>query len=197
MIFTEFRFLFFFLVVFLVHWGLRNLTARKVWLLLASYTFYAAWDWRFLSLIWFSTIVDWIAGRRIHEAEDRGSRRRWLMVSLTANLGLLATFKYLDFFIESAAQLLTWCGFEASYSALGIILPVGISFYTFQTLSPTRMDDVYRPAQPSRRNFLDLRPVRGLLPPAGGRPDRARDRLPAPAHAEPRRFAERRRALPS
>ena len=77
MIFTEFRFLFFFAVVFCVHWALRNLTARKVWLLLASYTFYGLWDWRFLSLIWFSTVVDWIAGHRIHAATDPIARRRW------------------------------------------------------------------------------------------------------------------------
>ena len=186
MIFTEFRFLFFFAVVFCVHWALRNLTARKVWLLLASYTFYGLWDWRFLSLIWFSTVVDWIAGHRIHAATDPVARRRWLTLSLFTNLGLLATFKYLDFFIESAVELAGWMGLESSHTALGIILPVGISFYTFQTMSYS-LDIYFGRLKPTER-FLDLALFVGFFPQLVAGPIvRAVDFLPQ--LREPRRFA--------
>ena len=179
MIFTEFAFPFFFLLVFLVHWGLRGLTSRKVWLLLASYYFYAAWDWRFLSLIWISTLVDWVAGRRIHAAPDQSGRRRWLTVSLATNLGLLATFKYFNFFVDSALDLAARFGFEDgaraavdaavsgvgladSYSVLHIVLPVGISFYTFQTMSYS-LDIYFGRLKPCER-LLDLALFVGFFP---------------------------------
>ncbi len=137
MIFTEFRFLAFFLLVFGVHWALSSQRARKAWLLLCSYAFYAAWDGRLLSLIVASTAVDWVAAARIGGSGDARVRRRWLVTSLVVNLGLLATFKYLGFFTESAAELLRWLGFRADLPVLELVLPVGISFYTFQSLSYT------------------------------------------------------------
>ncbi len=142
MIFTEPRFVLFFLAVFALHWALPSHRARKVLLLLASYAFYAAWDWRFLSLIWVSTATDWTAGRMLARDPAPISRRFWLVASLIVNLGLLAVFKYLGFFVESAAVLLETLGLPASMPVLEIVLPVGISFYTFQTLSYTI--DVYR-----------------------------------------------------
>ncbi|MEM7516510.1 MAG: MBOAT family O-acyltransferase, partial [Planctomycetota bacterium] len=142
MIFTELRFLLFFALVFAAHWSLRGQKARKTLLLLASWFFYGCWDWRFLSLILFSTVVDFIAARRIEDGTTQRARRAWLSVSLVCNLGLLFTFKYLGFFVESAVELLQTVGFEAHPPTLEIILPVGISFYTFQTLSYTI--DVYR-----------------------------------------------------
>jgi alginate O-acetyltransferase complex protein AlgI len=162
MIFTELRFVLFFAVVFCVHWALRGLRARKIWLLLCSYGFYAGWDWRFLSLIWVSTIVDWIAGGKIHAASDRGARRRWLTLSLVANLGLLATFKYLGFFIDSGVDFLELLGFEASRPALEIVLPVGISFYTFQTMSYSL--DIYFGKLKPAPSFLDLAVFVGFFP---------------------------------
>ncbi len=140
MLFTELRFLFFFAVVFGVHWMLRANGLRKSWLLAASYAFYAAWDWRFLSLIVGSTVIDYFVGRRLASASTH--RRRWLAVSIVANLGVLATFKYFGFFLDSAVGLLEWLGFTASRPTLSLILPVGISFFTFQTMSYTL--DVYR-----------------------------------------------------
>ena len=162
MIFTEFRFLFFFLAVFLVHWSLRGLVARKVWLLACSYFFYGMWDWRFLSLILGSTLVDFVAGQRIHDATEQGAKRRWLTVSLAANLGLLATFKYFGFFVDSATDLIGWMGFEAHLTTFRFILPVGISFYTFQTMSYSL--DIYFGKLKPTRSLLDLALFVGFFP---------------------------------
>lgn len=162
MIFTEFRFLGFFLLVFGVHWLLRGANLRKSWLLLASYTFYAAWDWRFLALIWLSTIVDYVAGIRIADAPSQRSRVWWLRLSLGANLGMLGFFKYCDFFLESTASLLNSIGFEANLPVLEIILPVGISFFTFQTMSYS-LDIYYKRLQPTR-SLLDMSLFVGFFP---------------------------------
>jgi alginate O-acetyltransferase complex protein AlgI len=111
-------------------------------LLIASYVFYGAWDWRFLFLILASTVVDFFAAARIEASDFARTRRGFLVLSLAVNLGILGFFKYLNFGIESLAVLLTWIGLEPHLSTLQIILPVGISFYTFQTISYTV--DVYR-----------------------------------------------------
>ena len=186
MIFTEFRFLFFFLAVFLVHWGLRGLRARKVWLLLCSYAFYSAWDWRFLSLIIGSTLVDFVAGQRIHDASEPASRRRWMRVSVCANLGLLAVFKYFGFFVDSGIELIEFFGFHASRPTLSILLPVGISFYTFQTMSYS-LDIYFRRMQPTR-SLLDLALFVGFFPQLVAGPI-VRASLFIPYLSENRRFA--------
>ena len=154
MLFTEARFFAFFLIVFGVHWALRVHRWRKVWLLLCSYAFYAGWDWRFLTLIWFSTCVDFVVGQGLDQAEDGPARKRWLGVSIAANLGLLGFFKYYNFFAESAADFLRFLGFTPHDPTLQIILPVGISFYTFQTMSYTI--DVYRRKLEPVRDFPDF-----------------------------------------
>ena len=155
MLFVEFRFLAFFALVLAVAWSLRGDRARKGWLLAASYAFYAAWDWRFLGLILLSTAVDWIVGARIHAAEGRRAvQRGWLAVSLTVNLGLLVTYKYFDFFAESLNALLAWLGIGTSMPVLELVLPVGISFYTFQTLSYS-LDIFFGRLRPAR-SPLDL-----------------------------------------
>jgi alginate O-acetyltransferase complex protein AlgI len=141
-IFTEFRFLFFFLVAFSIHWLLRSAGARKNWLLACSYFFYGCWDWRFLFLILASTLVDYFVGERLCREECKVKRKHWLWVSLGFNLGMLGFFKYFHFFTDSAVGMLNWIGLPASSSTLEIILPVGISFYTFQTLSYSL--DIYR-----------------------------------------------------
>ena len=162
MIFTELRFLAFFVVVFAVHWSLRSHRARKLFLLLTSWLFYAAWDYRFLSLILFSTVLDYAVGRWMARAEDPRTRRRLLSVSLAGNLGLLGLFKYYNFFIGSASDLLAWLGLGVSDYTIAIVLPVGISFYTFQTLSYTI--DVYRRTLEPVRSFLDFALFVGFFP---------------------------------
>ena len=151
MIFSELRFFAFFALAFGVHWALRSNTARKRWLLVCSYFFYGLWDWRFLGLIAGSTLLDYVAALRMRSSPNP---RAWLLVSLVGNLGSLALFKYLDFFIESAAQLASALGFEPNLHTLGLILPVGISFYTFQTLSYSI--DVYRRELEPVRRFDDF-----------------------------------------
>ena len=154
MIFTEYRFLLFFAAVWCVHWALRSNNARKWWLLVVSYGFYSVWDWKFLSLIVVSTLADFVAGRRIHESTSPGRRKAWLLFSLFVNLSLLGTFKYLGFFVDSANTLLEWMGLGTSLPVLEVILPVGISFYTFQTLSYS-LDIYYRRLEPVDK-LLDL-----------------------------------------
>ncbi len=154
MLFTQPIFLGFFVVVFAVAWLVRHNTGRKLWLLAASYVFYAGWDWRFLSLIAISTLVDYLAGLAVERTEEAGRRRAWLILSLAANLGILGFFKYYNFFIDSAAALLRPLGLEAGDRALEIVLPVGISFFTFQSLSYTF--DIYRRRLKPIRSFLDF-----------------------------------------
>jgi len=152
MLFSEFRFLPFFLVVFAVHWALRANVARKSWLLVASYVFYAAWDWRFLGLIVASTLVDYAVGLALGRAERH--RGLLLSASLVANLGMLGFFKYWGFFVDSTADLLRLFGFQPHLPTLQIVLPVGISFYTFQTLSYSF--DVWARRLRPTANLLDL-----------------------------------------
>ena len=154
MLFTNLTFFIFFAIAFCVHWQLRNADLRKVWLLLLSYVFYAAWDWRFLFLIMLSTAFDFIAGAQIYKASAPSLRKLWLMLSLALNLGLLCTFKYLNFFIDSFGQLLSQFGYDRDLGPLSIILPVGISFYTFQTLSYTI--DIYRKQLKPTKRLLDF-----------------------------------------
>ncbi len=143
MLFNSFEFLVFLPIVFVVYWLLNNdLRKQNILLLVSSYIFYAWWDWRFLSLIIISSIVDFTAGTKIFKSETEKQRKAWLLVSLTANLGLLSIFKYYNFFAESFADLMNVFGWQPNDLTLNIILPVGISFYTFQTLSYTI--DIYR-----------------------------------------------------
>ncbi|MEM9134686.1 MAG: MBOAT family O-acyltransferase [Actinomycetota bacterium] len=155
MLFTQPIFFAFLAVVLALQWVVlpRN-QARKVMLLLASYVFYAAWDVRFLSLIILSTLVDHVAATRIAAADDPGTRRRWLLLSLVVNLGMLGIFKYLGFFADSLQDLIGAFGGEVSDVTLNITLPVGISFFTFQTLSYTI--DVYRGSLEPRKSLLDV-----------------------------------------
>lgn len=136
--FNSTAFLLFFSTVLVVDMFLRHRGClRKPFLLAASWFFYGCWDWRFLSLIIFSTVLDYCVGTRIHRSDNQRVRRCWLSLSLVGNLGLLGLFKYYDFFIDSLNQLL-----GAELPLLNLILPIGISFYTFQTLSYTI--DIYR-----------------------------------------------------
>lgn len=146
MLFNSIEFLLFLPVVFCLYWFVtnRNLRLQNALVILASYVFYGAWDWRFLGLIFLSSLVDFLIGRQMGALPEEAERqRKWLLrLSLLVNLGLLGVFKYYNFFTDSLIDLLTSIGVEANFRTLHIILPVGISFYTFQTLSYTI--DIYR-----------------------------------------------------
>jgi alginate O-acetyltransferase complex protein AlgI len=154
MLFVEDRFLVFFLVVFTVYWLLRRNGPRKVWLLLASCVFYGAWGLHFLALMFFSTGVDYLAGGRIHRATTQAGRKFWLLFALTINLGLLCFFKYYNFSVTTIADALHLVGLPAGNWTLPIVLPIGISFYTFHTLSYT-LDIYFRRLEPVK-NPLDM-----------------------------------------
>ncbi len=148
MLFIEFRFFVFFLLVLGVHWALRGNTSRKVWLLLCSHFFYAcffvgdpltffnnvrAGNWGALPTGWWfpavligSTAMDYLVGLGIGDAKTDGKRKAWLLVSLAINLGVLCFFKYFNFFITSAEGFLAWIGFPISSWTLNIFLPYGI-----------------------------------------------------------------------
>ena len=147
MIFNSLTFVVFFALVLLLHRLPLPWTAKKVNLLLASYLFYAAWNPPFVILLWISTAVDWIAARRVHEAATVSRRRAWLVVSLAVNLGFLAFFKYGEFLLQNWQALMASVGVEYVPPAWNIILPVGISFYTFQTMAYT-LDIYLRRAKP-------------------------------------------------
>ncbi|MEL6879207.1 MAG: MBOAT family O-acyltransferase, partial [Cyanobacteria bacterium J06607_10] len=155
MIFTEFRFFLFFAVVFGLYWTLQSHRWRKAWILLCSYAFYGAWDWRFLSLIIGSTLIDYIVGLNLASpGASQKARKSLLLLSLSVNLGALAFFKYANFFADSAVGFFGWLGLPANEVTLGIVLPVGISFYTFQTLSYSI--DIYNGRLKPRESLLDL-----------------------------------------
>lgn len=153
MLFTHPVFLFFFLIVFLVYWGTPSHRIRKGWLLAASYFFYAYWDWRFCFLIAASTLIDFSIGMILRNPKPWRGRKFWLIVSMVANLGFLGFFKYFNFFIESANSIGNYFGLSAG-GTLEIVLPVGISFYTFQTMSYTI--DIYRGKLKPITNFVDF-----------------------------------------
>ncbi len=148
MLFNSYVFWLFFLLVAAAYWRLPHRGQNRL-LLAASYVFYGWWDWRFLSLIVVSTLVDFGVARRLTAVAAPRRRRLWLLVSVATNLGLLGAFKYFGFFAAEAAGLLRALGLGADLPTLRVILPVGISFYTFQTMSYTI--DVYRGrAEPAR-----------------------------------------------
>lgn len=138
MLFNSLDFFIFLPIVFILFWllGKGKPKIQNVILLIASYVFYGWWDYRFLSLIVFSTFVDYLVGKAIYETSDQTVKTRWLWVSIVFNIGLLGFFKYYDFFIDSFVDTFLFAGLEIdNVWTLNIILPVGISFYTFQTLS--------------------------------------------------------------
>ncbi|WP_373524253.1 MBOAT family protein [Aquiflexum sp.] len=145
MLFNSFEYLIFLPVVFLLYWFVfqKNLKAQNLFLLVASYVFYGWWDWRFLGLIAVSSSIDFVCGLLLGREGQRTQRKQLILgISLMANLGLLGFFKYFNFFVESTVRLLHSIGFQANEYSLQLILPVGISFYTFQTMSYTI--DIYR-----------------------------------------------------
>ena len=153
MIFNSLTFVVFLLVVLCVYYQCRHQHQNRV-LLIASYVFYGWWDYRFLSLLALSTLIDFHCGRRIHQSSSPAERRRYLGLSIGVNLSILGLFKYYHFFVDSAAALLAGIGLTPDLPTLRIILPVGISFYTFQSLSYTV--DIYRNVCVPTRNLFDF-----------------------------------------
>jgi len=144
MLFNSLEFAIFLPLVFGIYWSIpRDKTLiRNIFLTAASYVFYGWWDWRFLSLLVLSSSTDFWIARKLDTATDEPTRKRLLVLSLVFNLGLLGFFKYFNFFIDSISGAFTLFGHPLDFPVLNIVLPVGISFYTFQSLSYTL--DVYR-----------------------------------------------------
>jgi len=183
MLFNSLTFLVFLVVVFSVYWSIpeRNIRAQNLFVLVCSYVFYGWWDWRFLSLIIVSSIVDYKVGLLLKTESRRSRRRALLIASLTANLGLLATFKYFNFFIDSFSSALVTLGFHADLPSLQIVLPVGISFYTFQTMSYSI--DIYREQMEPTRDVVSFFAFVSFFPQLVAGPiERARNLLPQFLH---------------
>lgn len=176
MLFSDLTFWGFFAIVAALYVALPHRGQNRM-LLVASYVFYGAWDWRFLGLILLSTLVDYAIGLRMARETVDARRKRLLWVSLGVNLGMLGIFKYLGFFVDSFHTLLAAAGYDAHPVMLAIVLPVGISFYTFQTLSYTI--DVYRRDLEPTRDFLDFALFVAFFPQLVAGPiERARNLLP-------------------
>lgn len=154
MLFNSIEFAFFLPIVFCLFWLFnKNLNLQNGILLLSSYYFYSCWDWRFLSLILFSTIVDYCVGLGLKNESHSVSKRKLLLwISISVNIGLLGFFKYYNFFIDQFTTAFTLFGTSFEGSSINIILPVGISFYTFQTMSYTI--DAYRKKIEPTTNLL-------------------------------------------
>ena len=155
MLFNSLEFFIFLPIVFILYWYIinKNLNLQNSLLLIASYVFYGWWDYRFLSLIALSTIVDYIVGLSIHNADTKANKKYWLILSMLFNLGLLGFFKYYNFFIDSWVDLISSFGYSIENTwTLKVILPVGISFYTFQTMSYSI--DIYREKLAPTKNFI-------------------------------------------
>lgn len=155
MLFNSLDFAIFFPIVFLLYWLVsKHLRARNALILVSSYVFYGWWDWRFLSLIIISSFVDFFVGQKLYKTEEPKKRKALLLLSLLVNLGFLVYFKYTNFFIETFVDSFRLFGKELEVSTLNIILPVGISFYTFQTLSYTI--DIYRKQFKPTKDWLSF-----------------------------------------
>ncbi len=155
MLFNSLTFVVFFAVVLALHHApFGSWRVKKVQLLLASYLFYAAWNPPFVLLLWISTVVDWNVAKKIHTADSQGSRRGWMLASVLVNLGILGYFKYGGFLLDNWVSLMGSAGIEWQAPDWNIILPVGISFYTFQTMAYS-LDVYLRRAEPSK-SLLDF-----------------------------------------
>jgi len=180
MLFNSIEFLIFLPVVFCLYWFVfnKNLKLQNLLILISSYIFYGWWDWRFLSLIFLSTVVDYFVGIQIFNNKDTKKKKSFLWFSVIFNLGLLGFFKYFNFFIESWVDLLSSVGYDyQNIWSLNIILPVGISFYTFQTMSYC-LDIYYNKLKPTR-DFISFASFVSFFPQLVAGPiERASNLLP-------------------
>jgi alginate O-acetyltransferase complex protein AlgI len=153
MVFNSLTFIVFFAIVLALHSLPLSWKTRKINLLIASYVFYAAWNPPFVILLWISTVVDWYAAQGLVKAERQSHRRAWMLLSVVANLGMLGYFKYGTFLLQNFRAFMAAVGIDYQPPAFDIVLPVGISFYTFATMAYT-LDIYLRRAKPAT-NFLD------------------------------------------
>ena len=155
MFFNSISFGLFFSIVFFLYWFVtkKKLQLQNILLLVSSYFFYACWDYRFLFLLIFSTLLDYITGLKIDGAKSFSLRKFWLWLSIGINLGFLGVFKYFNFFADTFAEGLKLIGFQIDVLTLNIILPVGISFYTFHGLS--YVIDIYKERIKAEKNFVE------------------------------------------
>jgi alginate O-acetyltransferase complex protein AlgI len=155
MLFNSLNFAIFLPIVFILYWFVVNkkFEHQNILLLASSYFFYACWDWRFLALLMFSTVLDYCTGIKMSRATTQNSKNFWFWLSICINLGFLAVFKYYNFFAASFADAISNLGLQASPWTLNLILPVGISFYTFHGLS--YVIDIYRDRIKAEKNIID------------------------------------------
>ncbi len=155
MFFNSLAFAIFLPIVFFLYWFVFNKTksTQNAILIIASYYFYSCWDWRFLFLLVFSTFLDYYTGIQIEKSSSEKGRKFWFWLSILVNLGFLGIFKYYNFFASSFAEMFTSFGFKVSPFLLNVILPVGISFYTFHGLS--YVIDIYYKRIKAEYNFVD------------------------------------------
>lgn len=155
MLFNSLDFAIFLPIVFVLYWFVtnKNLKAQNILLLVASYFFYACWDWRFLFLLVFSTLLDYYTGIKMSDAPNQKLKKFWFWLSISVNLGFLGVFKYYNFFATSFAEAVSHVGWKIHPWTLKVILPVGISFYTFHGLS--YVIDIYYDRIKAEKNFVD------------------------------------------
>ncbi|MES2847945.1 MAG: MBOAT family O-acyltransferase [Bacteroidota bacterium] len=155
MLFNSSSFAIFLPIVFLLYWFVlnKNLSRQNMLLLFASYFFYACWDWRFLFLLMFSTLLDYYTGLKMQDASNGKRKKIWFWLSIIINVGFLGIFKYYNFFAESFAEMLSHTGIKIDVWTIKVILPVGISFYTFHGLS--YVIDIYKNRIKAEKNFVD------------------------------------------
>ena len=155
MLFNTLNFGMFLPIVFILYWFVanRSMKMQNILLLISSYFFYACWDFRFLFLLIFSTLLDYFTGIKMSEAKSKGEKRFWFWLSVSINLGFLGVFKYYNFFATSFADAIGHFGFRPDVATIKVILPVGISFYTFHGLS--YVIDIYNDRIKPERNFID------------------------------------------
>lgn len=155
MLFNSLNFAIFLPIVFFLYWFVINksLKFQNILLLISSYFFYACWDWRFLFLLIFSTVLDYFTGIKMSESKNQATKTFWFWLSISINLGFLGVFKYYNFFIQSFADATAGFGLHINPSTLDIILPIGISFYTFHGLS--YVIDIYKGRITAEKNIID------------------------------------------
>lgn len=178
MLFNSLDFAFFLPIVFALYWlAKRNIKLQNTILLISSYYFYACWDWRFLSLILISSLVDFLVGIALSNQEHVVKRKVLLWTSISVNIGFLAFFKYYNFFVEEFVAVFSIFGREIQANSLNIILPIGISFYTFQTLSYSI--DIYKRKLEPSRDFIAFSAFVSFFPQlVAGPVERASNLLP-------------------
>lgn len=179
MLFNSFHFAFFVTIAFGLYWGIssRHLSLQNLLIVVASYVFYAWWDWRFLILIWISTAVDYFVGLKLEHERRPRQRKILLWFSIAVNLVILGFFKYFNFFIENFIALFSILHRDLQFQSLNIILPVGLSFYTFQSLSYTI--DVYKKKLKATNSIIEFAAFVAFFPQLVAGPiERAKNLLP-------------------